>query len=377
MTNINANTNQRPPWQIIMGGSNPNPGILQGAMQEPAVVPPPRPYGESNPQFNRAPGALPLQGPEDFGVNGAVQSTQAYDAAAMSEDFVKDQMQEAWRADQGTPATKDDPGKEPNAFMKWWSSDKGKIQRLGFFDALSNIGAGLAGVGPGSNDYTSLSRGLAAAQGSYERAAERFHSRQFSDRINARIAAEEAKGDGADQKLLMTLYAAAKDPTAYVRGMAANGGYGPLERAQLSLQLAREKSYLKTPKQHQTLASALTWMKGLPKETLQELLPLNGAEGVHAWGDVMIKEGIFMPVVAEWISALAADGKLGPQMQDEDISGYLAQWAEENGVAGQPEVDAVVIEAKTTSQARAQAAQQRRNGVGETDEALLNYVTGE
>jgi hypothetical protein len=153
-----------------------------------------------------------------------------------------------------------------SGFMDWWRSPGGSVARSGFFDAMTQIGAGLAGIPAGSGDMSSVAKGIQNAGGSYERAVTRYHTGQFRSQINQRIQTEKAK-DKPDQALLSKLYAAAADPGAYIKGEMSRTGLSAMDKHTFAVALKQAD----TAAQVRLDAQALEYWDSLDERQRDEL----------------------------------------------------------------------------------------------------------
>ena len=108
---------------------------------------------------------------------------------------------------------------EANKFMQWWNSDAGQIRRDAFTDSLGHTFAGLASIPLGGGDMSAAGQHFGAAQGSLDRAKQRFHTSQYRSRVNALLKEEYAKPkDQQDQNKIWEYINAMQNPASFDAG---------------------------------------------------------------------------------------------------------------------------------------------------------------
>jgi len=206
-----------------------------------------------------------------------------------------------------------------NGFMKWWGSESGQIARIGIFDAMMSIGAGMASVQPGSGDLSPIAAGLLSAGKAPERAQKTHDVRQFSTFIGQQIAEERAKGSNANPARMEMLLGAARNPDLYLAGQFGGRGRGgrqtPAEKA-ADFAAIQE---VPTRKDNSDFEAAKVWFYNDLSPKVRENL-VNGKQG--AMRELMMKEGVFLPQIADWLTALARNGIFGGTISEQDIINF-------------------------------------------------------
>ena len=95
--------------------------------------------------------------------------------------------------------TADDRGQ----FAQWFQSEGTQVAMKGMFNALSSIGAGLAGMSPGLTDTSSLGPATQRAAQGFNIAQRQWNTSEFVNYIDDQITEEEAKPN-PDKDRLMT-----------------------------------------------------------------------------------------------------------------------------------------------------------------------------
>jgi hypothetical protein len=110
------------------------------------------------------------------------------------------------------------PDDDTSKFGDWFKSEQGQVMVGGLFNAISSLGAGMAGLPAGGTDMSSLGRGAAAATQGFDIAQSQYDAKTFRRFVDGKIAEEMGKAESErSEEKLQTLQMMRRDPEGYIK----------------------------------------------------------------------------------------------------------------------------------------------------------------